>query len=43
MAESCVICDEPTTSTVRGSTGTKEGPMCEDCQFWCDGNIIVAS
>lgn len=36
----CVLCDTPTTETVRGTDGVNTGVMCADCQEWCDGNII---
>lgn len=39
---SCVGCFSPTTETVRGRFGDREGVMCADCQFHCDGNIILA-
>lgn len=38
----CMFCDAPTTSTVRGRDGgsNREGILCEECQYNCDGNII---
>lgn len=41
--ECCVICGEPTDSTVRARIGESEGAACTDCQFFCDGNLIAVS
>lgn len=38
--KTCVICDNPTTSTLKAAIGDKTGPVCTDCAFWCDGNLI---
>ncbi|MET8864712.1 hypothetical protein ABZW11_17380 [Nonomuraea sp. NPDC004580] len=36
----CVICGDPTTSIRKAVIGDLTGPVCEDCAFWCDGNLI---
>ena len=38
--ESCLMCRAQTTETVRGRDGDREGVMCADCQYWCDGNLV---
>ena len=40
-AKPCVSCGEPTVETVRGRIGDQEGMLCANCQYYCDGNIIV--
>lgn len=39
MASECVICGEPTDSTQRATIGDRHGVACEDCAYWCDGNL----
>lgn len=36
----CIACGETTTVTVLGRVGDDVGVLCEDCQYWCDGNIV---
>lgn len=35
----CVVCARETESDVTGTIGDVTGRLCEDCQFWADGNI----
>ena len=37
----CVTCGDPTDSTVLGREGDRTGPICEDCQEFCDGNVVA--
>jgi hypothetical protein len=37
----CIICHNETASTVSGSIGDTTGALCDDCAFWCDGNILA--
>ena len=39
MTSECVICGERTDSTTTGSIGAAHGVICDDCAFWCDGNL----
>ena len=36
----CISCDQP-TSNQRAKIGDTEGPICEDCAYWSDGNIVT--
>jgi len=37
----CIFCQESTKATAAiGQLGNVTGPLCDDCEFWCDGNII---
>lgn len=36
----CISCKASTDSGVIGQIGNVVGPLCDDCEFWCDGNII---
>ncbi len=36
----CIICHTDTDNETQGQIGNTTGPMCPDCEFWCDGNII---
>jgi len=39
----CIICHDETDSSLQASLdGQPDGPICEDCAFWCDGNVIGA-
>lgn len=41
MIATCILCGDPTDSTVRARVGEAEGAACGDCQTWCDGNLIT--
>lgn len=36
----CVSCGNPTDNTQRATIGNATGEICEDCAYWCDGNLI---
>lgn len=38
--EICIICDTPTDGSQQASIGDETGPVCEDCAYWCDGNLF---
>lgn len=40
MKKKCISCNEATDNETVGQIGAKVGPLCPDCEFWCDGNII---
>ena len=44
-ARECVSCrDELTASDKRvGRVGCVVGVICDDCAYWCDGNLIDAA
>jgi hypothetical protein len=37
----CISCNQPTSSSQRARIGDAEGPICDDCAYWSDGNIIA--
>ena len=39
MTKTCVMCENDTTETMTARVGDRSGPVCADCQYWCDGNI----
>jgi hypothetical protein len=36
----CVSRSEPTDETVPGEVGDRQGLLCVDRQYWCDGNVV---
>lgn len=35
----CIACGDQTDSTTTGRIGDTTGRLCDDCAFWCDGNV----
>lgn len=40
MSATCVSCGKPTDSTQKAQIGDTTGSICDDCAYWCDGNLI---
>lgn len=36
----CINCRTATSGHITGQIGLTIGPLCADCAFWCDGNIV---
>lgn len=37
----CISCAGAADGLVRGQIGDVSGPLCADCAYWCDGNVII--
>lgn len=40
MIPVCILCREATDSTTLADLNRTVGPICPECTYWCDGNII---
>ncbi len=39
VAPECIMCGQPADGTVHGTVGGESGRLCDDCAFFCDGNV----